>query len=74
MNWETSDGPRLINPQEEQNGLVQPNPLENLLDPTQLNSEGARERNLDPFKLLTLGPGPSLSDINLPSSILTLNF
>ena len=71
---DSSDGRRLINPQEEQNGPIQPNPKENPLDPTQLNSEGASERNLDPFELLTLELGPSLFDINLPPSILTSNF
>jgi len=39
-----------------------------------LNSEGPNERDLGPFELLTLGPGPSLPNINLPSSILTLEF
>lgn len=31
---DSNNGPRLINPQEEQNGPFQPNPLENPLDPT----------------------------------------
>ena len=39
-----------------------------------MNSEGPNERDLGPFELLTLGPGPSLPNINLPSSILTLDF
>ena len=67
---DSSDGPRLVNPQEEHNGPVQPNPL----DTTQFCNEETNERHLDPFKLLTLGPGPSLSDINLPPLILTSDF
>ena len=68
---DSSNGPSLVRPQADLNGLALANPEENPLDSTQLISSGPNEGNLDPFELLTLGPGPSLLDTDLPPSILT---
>ena len=70
---DSNNGPRLINPQKEHNGPVQSDQLGNPLGNTQLSSEGTIERDLGPIELLTLGPGPSLTNINLPP-ILTSDF
>ena len=69
-----SNGPRLINPPKEHNGPVQSYQLGNPLGNTQLSSEGTIERDLGPIELLTLGLGPSLTNINLLPSILTSDF
>lgn len=71
---DSSNGPRLINPQKEHNGPIQSDQLGKPLGNTQLSSGGTNERDLGPIKLLTLGPGPSLTNINLPPSILTSDF
>ena len=68
---DSSNGPSLVRPQSDLNGLATANLEENPLDSTQLISSGPNEGKLDPFELLTLGPGPSLSDTNLPPYILT---
>ena len=68
---DSSKGPSLVRPQADLNGPAPTNPKENPLDSTQLINSGPNEGNLDLFELLTLGPGPSLSDTDLPPSILT---
>ena len=68
---DSSNRPRLLNPQTENSGLVLLDQLDSPVSGTQLNSVGPNVRDLFPFELLTLGPGPSLSVINLPSSIPT---
>ena len=69
-----SNGPRLLNPQTKNNGLILSDQLDSPVGDTQLNSVGPNVRDLGPFELLTLGLGPSLPTINLPSFILNASF
>ena len=69
---DSSNGPRLLNT--ENSGPVLSDQLNSPVSDTQLNSVEPNVRDLFPFELLTLGPGPSLPIINPPSSIPTASF